>query len=129
MRGPFGLEPYSTPDDDQASYLINFNYVPQPHPDLIEYRGVWRVKGGLVQISARSREFDDDASGHGSFALYRKIKRSLSERYGDPKGDELAVDADEPISAIHYDDAACISMWDFTERRGRKNGWSVSVLW
>lgn len=117
MRGPFGLAPYSTPSADEAEFFVRFNYVPQPHPDLIEYRGTWQPGTGLVQVSANSRRFEDDESGFRAFDLYRKLKKSLSQRYGEPQSDESAMVEEGPIPSIHYDDASCISMWDFSTKK------------
>jgi hypothetical protein len=82
MPNPFGVEAGSTPGSDQASYLVMFHAVPNPHPAFTTYNGTWSPEEGLSRINASSQNFGDDPGCYSARALYDRVRRQLEQVYG-----------------------------------------------
>lgn len=117
MPNPFGVAAGSTPSQSDAAYFITFRSVPNPHPDLKEYRGFWHPKHGLVKIYGVSEIFIDP-SGFRALRLYERIKRQLISVYGTCATVEMIEPAsvwsadNEFIASISRGDRYHGSVWD-----------------
>ena len=117
MPNPFGVKAGDAPSSEVAEYFVGFHAVPNPHPDLITYRGLWCPKRGLTRISATSQEFREDSSAYRAQALYQRLKRQLASVYG-PCGeveeiDQHAVwgDNDEFVRSLLEDERIHHTRW------------------
>jgi hypothetical protein len=107
MPNPFGLLAGSTPSGKTARYIVDFYTVPNPHPDMKAYVGMWDPDNGLLNVTAHSEVFQEDQTGFLATRLYDRLKRQLSLVYG-------------PCHSLEYLDRN--SIWD------NENEFARSVL-
>jgi hypothetical protein len=118
MPNPFGLAAGSTPPAGQATYLVAFDTVPNPHPSFHKYHGLWEPTFGLCQVTAVTNPFADDRYGLSSLKVYGKIKNQLISVYGVPLDlefmdpDGTFQNADDFATSILYDERSHVSVWD-----------------
>ena len=117
MPNPFGLELGSTPGSDVAKYMIEFKSVPRGHPDFKRYAGIWNPKKGLTSIRAFSQTFEDDTYASESREIYGRIKRQLTQAYGECSSAEGTTrhlrgdDHSDFVSEIERGDRVHASEW------------------
>lgn len=118
MPNPFGLKSGETPDSAVASYVVTFHAVPNPHPDMKDYSGLWQPERGLVSVRASSSVFDEDRYGSKALALYDRLKRQLTSVYGSAEAAEFIDDDatwddnDEYVASIFHEERFHGTIWN-----------------
>lgn len=117
MPDPFGIKCNSTPPAGMARYMVSFHAVPKPHPAFKSYSGAWTPEQGLVKIFASSDRFEDEPSCQSSRELYERVKRQLTQVYGQPELTEfIGTDAiwpqdDEFYSSLSHGERSHSCSW------------------